>query len=83
MRFIKYEGDIPDRVCRREYNRLKDYFEGFIKSNIKAATIEIDKGEYKSSTVAVAVLKRAAKRHGYPVELFRRGDVIYIVRTDM
>lgn len=81
MRFIKYEGEIPG--AKRAYNKLKRYFEGFIRSNYKVAKIELEEGEYKSSEIAVGTLKKAAKRYDYPVELFRRGDEIFIIRTDM
>lgn len=81
MRFIKYEGEIPG--TKRAYNKLKRYFEGFIKSNTKVAMIELDEGEYKSVTVAVGTMKKTVKRFDFPVEVCKRGDEIFVIRTDM
>lgn len=79
MKFVKV-NEVPEV---KKYHHLKDYFEGFMDSNIKIAKVELNNGDYTSTACARTVLYAAIKRHGFPINIMKRGDEIYLVRRDM
>lgn len=80
MRYVKYEGEIPN--VKRNYNKHERYFEGFMRSNIKIAKIDIE-DDYKTLKSAYNCLNKAANIYDYPIKICKRSDEIFIVRTDM
>lgn len=68
---------------RRGYTSLKREFEDFMATGLKAAKVGFEKGQYKSSAVAYSCMYISIKRHGFPIKIIKRGDEIYLVRTDM
>lgn len=79
MKFVEVK-EIPDK---RRYHRLKDYWEDFMSMNIKTAKVDLDIGEYANPNVARTCMAISIKKFGYPIDVFRRGNEIYLGRRDM
>lgn len=83
MKFTKYEGSIPNVKGKKDYKDLKAFFNEFMSANIEIAIVEWNERDYKSANIEYQVLRDAAKRHGFPITVMKRGDSIYFVRRDM
>lgn len=79
MKFVEVR-DIPDQ---KRHHRLKDYWVDFMSMNIKIAKVDLDIGEYASPDVARSTMALSIKRFGYPIDVFKRGNEIYLIRRDM
>lgn len=80
MTFTKVEK-VPK--VRRPKHRLVAFFEQFMAENIKVAQVKFNEHDYKNATSAQNNLHRAARNHGFPIKVMKRGEEIYLVRTDM
>lgn len=67
----------------KQNHRLKDAWDEFMGMNVKIAKAELDTNEYRSVSVAASVWSVSIRRYGYPINVTRRGDEIYLIRRDM
>lgn len=81
MKFVEFNGEIPAKNNRR--HDLLDRLKGFMKMNVKVVEIQFDENDYKSLKVAHECIGVSIKRSGLPIKRIRRGDKLYLVRTDM
>lgn len=81
MRFTKVEK--TEDVCRRKKGVLKSELMEFIRMDVKCAKVTFSANEYESPHSAYAALFKAAERHAFPIKVIKRGDNIYVIRTDM
>ena len=75
--------EVMDVPRKRAYNSLHTEWENFIAMNIKTVKVDLSDRHYANSTVAYGVMKTSIKRFGYPIKVKRRGNEIYLIRTDM
>lgn len=80
MRFVKVER--IEGVGRPRY-KLQAKLTEFMQTNIKQAQVMFDEGEYVSASSAGASLWKSVKRFGFPIDVRRRGDKVYLIRRDM
>lgn len=81
MKFVKVD-EVP-RIAIRRHARLKEDWQEFMAMNVKAVKVDLTKYNYKSVSVARQVMGKSIERWGFPIDIFRRGDEIYLVRRDM
>ena len=81
MRFIEAKDALPEHKHTHKY--LKKYFEGFMSSNIKIATVEFSENEYKNVTSCQASLRKSIKRFGFPIKATVRNGMVYLIRLDI
>ena len=86
MIFIPVE-EIPKKRTPKagefvEYKSVHDYLKEFMKMDVKYAKVSINRFDYASDTSACTVFHVSIKRHGFPIKVVRRGEDIYLVRTD-
>lgn len=62
---------------------LKNYLQEFMKMNIKTALVEFTELEYKSATAAYTCLRKACKRHAFPIDVRMINGKLYLVRKDV
>ena len=67
----------------KRYHRLQAFLEEFVNSNVGFAKIELAPDEYESPLIAYRCIGLAAKRGNHPVKVIKRGNDLYLVRTDM
>lgn len=79
MRVIEMKDGLP----KRENFKLGQFLNGFVRSGIKVAKLDLDPDDYASPQVARSVLSVACKRWAVPVEVKIRDGQVYLVRTDM
>lgn len=79
MKFIEMVNGLP----KRENHKLNLLLKEFVRMNVKVAKVDLDKHEYKSTTVARSVISNACKRHCVPVRTKIVDGILYLVRTDM
>ncbi len=79
MKFVEVK-DIPNR---KRHHRLKDYWDEFMCMNVKTAKIDFDIYEYSNPDVARSVIANSIKRFGYPIDINKRGNEIYLIRRDI
>lgn len=81
MTFVKVEGGVPE-VKRCRY-KLGDKLKEFVSMNTKCAEVNFRDHEYKDVMSCYTSLYKAAKIFCMPVDVVKRGDKIYLIRTDM
>lgn len=81
MRFTEFKGEIPMRGCAR--HNLKAELTEFMNMNVKVAKVTITDHDYKNAKSAYENLHKAAKKYGFPIDVTKRKDDIYIIRKDI
>lgn len=84
MKFTKVDY-IPGITRRNsKMGEVQIFIEEFYNSGIKMAKVDIEKDRFKTTKNAQNTFILRNKRMGkLPVKTIVRGDVLYIVRTDM
>lgn len=80
MKFTVVE-ELPKK--RKEYNRLGNYLEEFMRMNVKVVRVDLGVGEYSCPKVCQSTLYSAAKRRALPIKTSMRANEVYLIRTDM
>lgn len=62
---------------------LQVLMEEFMTSGDKIVKVNIPEGHYRNMNIRRSTLGVAAKKSEHPINVVRRGDDIYLVRTDM
>lgn len=81
MKFIKVD-QVPG-IDKKNYNKLKNDWQEFMDMNVKIAKVDLTQYNYKSVLVASQVMSKSIKRFGFPIDITKRKDEIYLVRRDM
>ena len=80
-KFIKVDG-VPE-VRRKQYNNLKADWQEFMDMGVKVAKIDMAQYNYKSLLTGYQVMMKSIRRHGFPIDIMKRGEEIFLVRRDM
>lgn len=81
MRFtVVDEKEFKERC---EKKQLKYAFMEFMNMKVKVAEVNYTEFDYKNLDSAYNTLQKAAQRLCVPVQVMRRKDSIYFVRTDI
>lgn len=81
MKIVEAKDALPEHKHTHKYS--KRYFEGFMASNIKIATVNFGEDEYKNVTSCQASLSKSIRRFGFPIQATVRDGVVYLIRLDM
>lgn len=81
MKFVKATEE--EIAIPKHNNKLKEFLNEFMASGDQFARVELSDDEYKNIKSANNCLSYAAKRHGFPVHVIRRGDNLYLIRRDI
>lgn len=81
MKFVKVEN-VPE-VERKHYAKLKADWQEFMAMNVKIAKVDLTQYSYKTVAVAAQVMAKSIRTWGFPIDLMKRKDEIYLVRRDM
>lgn len=79
MTFTKVEK-VPERTSK---HRLVAFLEQFMAENIKFAKLNFNEHDYKSAYSAYENMYRANKKNGFPIKVVKRGEEVYLIRTDL
>lgn len=79
MKFTEVK-EIPKARGR---NNLQLLIKEFMSQNIKYARVDLKEGEYSCMKVAYASLFEAIRKSEEPVKVRKRGNELYLVRTDI
>lgn len=83
MKFIKVD-EVPGVVNMGRINhRLKADWQEFMDMNVKIAKVDLTQYNYKNVITARQVIGKSIQKWGYPIDVFKRKDEIYLVRRDM
>jgi hypothetical protein len=80
MKFVKV-----DEVPKKRYSRkgLCNYWEEFMRMDVKIVKVELSKHDYASPRIAQSTFVSSIKKYGYPIDVMNRNGEIYLVRRDM
>lgn len=81
MKFVKVDIEKVPRMGYKR-NELKAQLEDFMSMNTKAVQV-VWEGTYKSAVAAANGLYRGARRWAIPIDIARRGDIVYMIRRDI
>jgi hypothetical protein len=81
MKFVEVK-EVPNMLRGRRY-RLTNYWEEFMKMNVKVVKVDLSEHEYSSIKVARTTFIASIKRGGYPIDVALRKNEVYLVRRDM
>lgn len=81
MKFVKVDK-VPD-VKKKHYAKLKADWQEFMDMNVKIAKVDLTQYNYKNVLTARQVMGKSIHRFGFPIDIMKRGDEIYLVRRDM
>ena len=77
--------NVPKKMAtgKSKGQHLQVLMEEFMTEGIKIAKVNIPEGHYSSMMVRYGTIKAGAKKSENPIKVMKRGDEIYLVRTDM
>lgn len=82
MRVIEV-GRIPEKKHRGHKHNLYGVLDKFVELNVKCGKIEFEDADYSNINSAYTNLSQSARYGGFKVDVIRRCDEIYLMRTDM
>ena len=74
---------VPEVEKSKPKNKICIFLEEFMTANQKFALVEFKEGEYKHPDYPYKVLWMAVRRDGYPIQVVKRKDKVYLIRKDM
>ena len=82
LKHVSYEGELPVRCEKRNYNSLVIFLKEFLDSGRKIEIVHYSSGDYTSAKSVYQALRRAAIQEGFPIDVAtRRGSVFIINRS--
>lgn len=70
------------KVCTVDHKPVYQYLKEFMKMDIKYAKVAITPMDYSNPDSAESCLRMTINSAGLPIKVARRGDDVYLVRTD-
>lgn len=79
MTFTKVK-EVPKRNDKHDLRALLNQF---VAEDIKVAKLNFNEHDYKRASYAATACAQSVKRGKLPIAVMRRGEEVYLVRTDM